>query len=190
MRRLSGVRDYGAKIDGVPAYANEALMAWGSDNSSMSFREIIDSQMGRGSNPEAAKHAETLERMLQGREFKKDIWRGVSMTEQEFSQLKEGFGFGQHNARNALSSWSESNGVALEFATANAHSAKGSVPVLFVMKGGTKSGMSISKHAERDNRGWEKEVLVSQRSKLDVTFVSDKLSNAAGSFYIVEVKER
>lgn len=186
----AGVSSFGMKVNGVAPKQNEALMVWGSDNEKRSFRQIINAQMNNEENTEMAKHADVLEKFIGNSSFKKDIWRGMSLTKEEFKALKAGKEWSGHNARNALSSWTESTGAAYEFASNNARTGKGSVPVLFVMTGGTKHGKSIAKHAEKTaQRGWEQEVLVSRRSKLKINHVSDRFQESFGSFHIVEVSE-
>lgn len=178
---------FGMKMNAETLLQDEALKAWGSDNEIMSYRNIIASQMGVGGNEKAAEYADALERMIGKTSYKKEIWRGVGLTKKGFAQLKAGEEWQEHNTRNTLSSWSDRNGVALEFARGGLVSGKGEIPVLFVMKSGTKYGKSIAKHAEGGGRGWESEVLVSRRSKLNVDWISEKFD---GGFYIVEVSEK
>ena len=181
----------GMKVSGIPDYAVDALKAWGSDNESESFRDIIASQMGAGGNATSAAHAAALERAVSNHPYRADIWRGLAMSEKDIKALREGGELATHNRRGALSSWSKGTAAPFEFATANSY-AKGGVPVLMVMKGGTKHGRSITDFVDATDpaRSFEQEVLVSGRSKLWVDAITKTRLAGITDGYIIEVVER
>ena len=185
-RRIAGYRTYPRPLFNIPIEQQRALKSWGSDN----FKNIINAQMGGGS-AEDKKHAESLERLIGNNAYEHDIWRGLAMSEKEIKKLKVGGDLTTHNQRGVLSSWSKATGVPYEFATANAYSFGGK-PVMMVMVGGTKHGVSIGKFVQitDPSRAFEKEVLVSGRSKLKVEAINHTKLAGMVDGYIIEVREK
>lgn len=151
------------------------------------YDSLIGAQMGVNKNKQDLQDAQMLDDALKNMSFSGEIWRGAALTQAELNQLKVGQEWKQHNDRNALSSWTEHNGVAFEFA--NRYITEGHrIPVLFVSPEGTRHGASVKNLSHRlVGAGWEEEVTLSSKSKFQII---DKYERPDFGGWLFVVKEK
>lgn len=107
------------------------------------------------------------------------LYRGVSMEKSVFDKLKVG---GETSQLNALSSWTTDGGTAYEFAHYGGKNVSKPVPVIFVMPGGTRKGVDLTRLSSKD----EGEVMVSSKARQRVMQI--KYNDRLGA-YMVGVDE-
>lgn len=115
--------------------------------------KMINALLSGDTESDYGKLAAAADSFAIGKGTDKTLYRGVALTDKQFKQLKTK---GYLN-RDTLSSWSDNSGVAREFATGNATqnafsnlydgTSLGTVPVMFVAKGGINNAFSVNSAA-------------------------------------------